>query len=137
MAYCTVADIEQVVPVQELAELTTERGDTPDYTVVEEAITKADALIDSYCSQQYAVPFVTVPELIKSLSLDIAVYRLYLRRRIVPDPARQRYEDAVGLLRDLSAGRAKLPDQTSTAGAGEVSIGSNPRLFVRSYMYDL
>ena len=48
MAYCTQSDIEKLIPVQELAELTTESGDTPDADVVVEAIAKADAEIDSY-----------------------------------------------------------------------------------------
>ena len=53
MAYCTQSDIEKLIPTQELAELTTESGSTPDAAVVTEAIAKADAEIDSYLGVDY------------------------------------------------------------------------------------
>jgi phage gp36-like protein len=57
MAFCTQNDIEKLIPEQELAELTTESGSTPDAEVGAEAIAKADAEIDSYLGVRYVVPF--------------------------------------------------------------------------------
>ena len=52
----TQSDIEKLIPTQELAELTTESGSTPDAAVITEAIAKADAEIDSYLGVIYTVP---------------------------------------------------------------------------------
>ena len=80
MAYCTQADIEKLIPAQELAELTTESGGTPDADVVTECIAKADAEIDSYLGVKYTVPFSSAPARVESLSQDIAIYYLFTRR---------------------------------------------------------
>src|SRR5574343_1651878 len=133
MAYCTQADIEKLVPEQELAELTTESGDIADADVVAEAIAKADALIDSYCGQQYSVPFSQVTEIIESWCVDIAVYRLYLRRRVVPDPARPLCEYAISCLKDVSKGNAVVGSTTSppdsVAGNNDAPLEYNDRVF--------
>ena len=56
MAYCTQSDIEKLIPVLELAELTAESGSTPNAAIVTECIAKADAEIDSYLGVKYTVP---------------------------------------------------------------------------------
>lgn len=61
MAYCAQSDIEKLIPVLELAELTTESGNTPDAAVITEAIAKADAEIDGYLGVMYAVPLSVPP----------------------------------------------------------------------------
>jgi len=73
MAYCSQTDIQKLIPTQELAELTTESGSTPDAAVVSEAIAKADAEIDSYLGIIYAVPLSVPPARIKALSEDISI----------------------------------------------------------------
>jgi phage gp36-like protein len=142
MAYCTQADIEKLIPTTSLAQLTTESGYIPDVDVVAEVIAQADAEIDSYCGKQYSVPFSPVPARIRTLSVDISIYRFYLRRQIVPDPARQRYEDAIAFLKDIARGLAVIddggtvPDPTAT-GTNSVTFSSNTRVFTRDEMYDL
>ena len=61
MPYCAQNDIEKLIPVQELAELTTESGSTPDAEVITEAIAKADAEIDSYLGVIYHGAFERAP----------------------------------------------------------------------------
>jgi phage gp36-like protein len=56
MAYSTENDLLTMIPVKELAELTTDSGDTPDSQVVAEAINRADAEIDAYVGVRYATP---------------------------------------------------------------------------------
>lgn len=136
MAYCTQADIEKLIPEQELAELTAESGDTPDADVVAEGIAKADAEIDAYCGARYTVPFASVPAIVKSLSVDIAIYHLYSRRSVAPEVRRQKYEDAVKFLRDVSAGKATLGDSEAEATVSEdvAEISSSTRVFSRTNM---
>jgi phage gp36-like protein len=142
MAYCTQADIEKLIPITSLAQLTTESGYVPDTDVVAEVIAQADAEIDSYCGRQYSVPFSPVPARIRTLSVDIAIYRAYLRRQLVPDPARQRYEDAINFLKDVSKGLAVVdnagttPDPATT-GTNSVTFSANTRVFSRDEMWDL
>jgi phage gp36-like protein len=55
-------------------------GQSPTASVVGEMITKADILINSYISQVYQTPLVTVDAIIKSLSVDLACFYLLQRR---------------------------------------------------------
>lgn len=113
MAYCAKADIEQLIPEQELAELTTESGSTPDAGVVAECIAKADAEIDSYLGVKYTVP--TAPARVKSLSEDISIYYLFTRRSVAPELRQKNYDNAISYLRDVAAGKAVLIDGSTEA----------------------
>lgn len=109
MSYSTAEDILVMIPAEELAELTTESGDSPDPQVVAEAIHKADAEIDAYLGMVFEVPLSPVPLLVKSLSVDLALYHLYSRRSAAPTVRRQRYEAALALLKAVAAGQATIP----------------------------
>ncbi|MCS6869528.1 DUF1320 domain-containing protein, partial [Thermus sp.] len=69
--------------------------------------------VESYLAQRYALPLPSLPEALKARALDIAVYRLFLRRGIRPGTADEavlsRYRDAVAWLRDVALGKAALP----------------------------
>jgi phage gp36-like protein len=132
MAYCVQADIEKLIPVVELAELTTESGDTPDADAVTEAIAKADAEIDSFLGMVYSVPLSVPPARIKALSEDISIYYLYLRRSTVPEARQKAYNDAIAFLQLLAAGKATLPS-TSVSGQG-VQFESATSIFNRDNM---
>ena len=134
MAYCTQSDLLTMIPLPELVELTTDSGETPDTEVVEEAIRRADAEIDAYLGKRYPLPLSLLPEQVKGLSIDIALYHLYSRRSVAPTVRRQKYEAAVALLKLLAAGEAVLE---GTAAVGEqVLAGSDfagaARLFTRN-----
>ena len=132
MAYCSQTDIQKLIPTQELAELTTESGSTPDAAVVSEAIAKADAEIDSYLGIIYAVPLSVPPARIKALSEDISIYYLYMRRSAIPEPRQKAYDDAIAFLRLLAVGKVSLPAvSVSTQG---VQIESAAPVFNRDNM---
>jgi phage gp36-like protein len=69
--------------------------------------------VESYLAQRYALPLPALPEALRAKALDIAVYRLALRRGIRPGTADevllQRYRDAVAFLKDVALGKASLP----------------------------
>jgi phage gp36-like protein len=106
MAYSVLEDLLKMIPEEELAQITTESGDDPDPTIVAEAISQADAEIDSYLGRRYQVPLSPVPPRVKALSVDLAIYHLYSRRSVAPPVRRQNYEAAVAFLKQVAAGQA-------------------------------
>lgn len=108
MAYCTQSDLLTLISQKELAELTAESGDMPDSQVVAEAITRADAEIDAYLGSRYVLPLTPVPDQVKGLSIDVALYHLYSRRSVAPQVRRQKYDAALSFLKHVAAGEAVL-----------------------------
>ncbi len=134
MAYCTQADLAALIPTAELVELTTDSGSQPDAAVIAEAIAKAGAVIDAYCGGRYAVPLAPVPDIVKTLCVDLAIYHLYSRRDQMPEIRRQKYEDAMSYLKDIAKGVATLGAAEAAAavsGAGLADLSSQARVFDR------
>ncbi|MEW6427325.1 MAG: DUF1320 domain-containing protein [Thermodesulfobacteriota bacterium] len=110
MPYCTIDDITEQLPNEELLGLTDDDDlGAVDTAKVARAIADADAEIDSYCGRgNYQLPFLPVPEIIRKRSVDIAIYNLYARRRGAPEDRKQRYADAIVWLRGVSSGLVTL-----------------------------
>jgi phage gp36-like protein len=138
MPYCTEEDLVNLIPRGELAQLTTEAGDEPDAVVVAQAIAQADAEIDSYLGVRYVLPLAETPARVRALSVDMALYHLYSRRSLMPEVRRDKYRDAVGFLKDVTAGRAQimgLDGKEEPGAAGDViTVGSADRVFSRDKM---
>jgi len=135
MAYCTQSDLLNLIPVQELAELTTDSGDIPDSQVVAEAIDRADAEIDAYLGSRYTLPLNPVPDQVKGLSMDMALYHLYSRRSLAPPVRRQKYEAALSLLKQIAAGEAIVEGASellTESSQVESEFSSAPRIFSRT-----
>ena len=93
-----------LVDLTDRAELATGVVDTD---VVDQAIADTDAMIDGYVARRYALPMATVPPLIASLALDIAIYKLH-----VFDPSDKianDYKAAMKSLEGISGGSIRLP----------------------------
>ena len=134
MAYCTQSDLLTLIPLKELAELTADSGDTPDSQVVAEAIQRADAEIDAYLGIRYALPLTPVPDQVKGLSMDVALYHLFSRRSVAPAVRRQKYEEALSFLKLVAAGEAVLEDDNNPSPAEDqvgVEFSSATRIFTR------
>lgn len=137
MAYCTQDDLLTMIPLKELAELTADSGETPDSQVVEEAIHRADAEIDAYLGRRYTLPLIPLPDQVKGLSIDMALYHLYSRRSVVPTVRRQKYEAAVSFLKLVAEGAAVMEESGEPSPQeGQVRVGSEftsaPRVFTRN-----
>ena len=113
MPYCTSTDIQNHVGAAKLVELADLDADgSTDAAVLTDAIAAADEFINSYAQRRYAVPFLTVPPIVKRYSVEEAVYRLLLGRNAVSDQDAARREERIAWLEDLSR--------------GVVSVGVNP-----------
>jgi phage gp36-like protein len=145
MAYCTQGGLLKLISLADLAQLTAESGDTPDAAVITDAIAKADAEIDAYCGVRYQVPFAPVPEMVRSLSADMALYHLHTRRGLGLKAAsqevrRQKYEDALAFLKAVSRGQAVILGAAGVEEPGQaqdvVEVSSAARVFSRDSLND-
>ena len=122
--YCTIDDIEKLIPADDLIALTDDEGlGSVNQDRVNEAIDRADALIDGYCAAVYTVPFAAPPKMVILLSADIAAYYLYCRRDQgkagVSEIRQKRYDNALKFLSDVSRGVISLGAQAPEAPAAE------------------
>lgn len=109
MMYCSAADMEDLLSVAVLIQLTDDEGLRVVHAGrVEKAISDASAEINAYCAQRYTVPIDPVPDILRKISVDIAAYNLHSRRKQMPDDVKDRYKTAVAFLRAVSTGTATL-----------------------------
>lgn len=133
MAYCTQSDLLEQISQDELIQLTDDADlGVVDTTVVDRAIADADAEIDSYCGAKYDVPFSPVPVMVRKLSVDLSIYNLFARRRGAPEDRKERYDNAIRFLKDVSRGLGSLgadaPSGDDEAGA-EATAKKADRIF--------
>lgn len=74
--------------------------------VLDQALTGASAVIDSYVSRRYKLPLTTTPIVLRDHCMSIAWYKLHRGRHREED--RKAYEDAMAYLGQLSSGAAVL-----------------------------
>ncbi|MFH2012514.1 MAG: DUF1320 domain-containing protein [Pseudomonadota bacterium] len=122
MSYSTQDDIKKQLPEADLINLSDDDTDgVADAGVVDEAIADADAEIDSYLSGRYTLPFSPVPERIKQLSVDIAIWNLYSRKTVLDEVREKRYNSAISFLKMAVKGEVSLGETPEPAG-GEQQI---------------
>jgi phage gp36-like protein len=130
MAYCTLTHLELIKSATILIQWAGEEtaGTPPVGTghastaVTGAIIAVADSIIDSKLGLRYAVPFTTVPEIIKTISIWITLSMLCLRNLIsMPEDIKKGYDTAIGLLDDMASGEAGL-GITATASSRGPSI---------------
>jgi len=136
MSYCDLDDIGAAIPEQDLIELTDDSGlQVVNETAVNRAIEAADELIDTSIRGRYSLPLAVVPPLIKTLAVDIAVWRIYGRRRTLnmPEAVTLGYKEAVRLLTQIANGAMvlDLPTSPVTAAIGGPVVSAPERLFPR------
>lgn len=85
MAYATQADVQNAIggAARLVAVADYDGNGVSDAGVVDAAIAEADALINSYASKRFAVPFATTPPTITSLSARLAARILRRNRSMV------------------------------------------------------
>jgi len=138
MAYSTQADILEQVEENLLIRLTDDANSGAiDPDKVTRAIADADATINAYCQGRYTMPLSPVPDKIRQVSVDIAIYNLYSRRGdSAPETRKERHQAAIRFLERVNDGKITLgavtPARTNTRDT--VEIESNGRVFTRDKM---
>jgi len=134
MAYVTNADIQTRLGSTTYVQLADDDGDNiADVAVVDEVRLAAEAEVNSYLAPRYQVPVdltahVDLVDLLKSVTLDVAEYRLRLRRPPVSEDARRRFDQTIAWLSRIATGVVGLPAATSISansalGTVATSIG--------------
>jgi phage gp36-like protein len=124
MSYSTLAEIKLAIPKSDLVSLTDDERSGDVVTArVDEAIAKADNLIDSYLRGKHTLPLTApVDDVVRGLSVDLAVYYLYQRRHRhdMPDSIMESKSDAMKLLKDFQAGKALLDTPAEVPNTGGI-----------------
>ena len=121
-----------------------DRDGQTDVAAVDAKLADASATIDTYLSLRYPLPLSVVPPVLKRLCVDITLYGLSLSADALTKELRQRYEDAISLLKQMASGAVglgvELAPETPVSGevkGGEILLSPKPRLFSRDTLVDL
>ena len=92
---------------------TAESGE-PDTTVLDEVIDHAEGQVDSYCAMRFKVPLAvgdhaSLAAMMRSITLDLAVYHLYSRGHAVTEATVLLHDKAIEWLKEVAAGSVMLP----------------------------
>ena len=109
MAYSSLEDLKTYMPERDLVQLTDQDGvNEIDAEIVDDAILRADNMIDTYLRGRYPAPITgTVPQEIKDISTKLAAYNLYRKnmQTTLPDPVKMERSDAMSMLKDIQSGK--------------------------------
>lgn len=141
MPYSTLDDIQALLPEDVLLSLTDDEGmGVINQTRIDEAVAQADAEVDAYCGGRYVVPVDPVPDLMRKLSVDLAIYNLYSRAvQSMPDVRSERYRNAIRQLEgiakgSISLGVATVPGPADTGSGAETNKATDTNVFSRDKM---
>lgn len=113
-------------------ELTNLTGDKDEN--LEAAISSSDSLIDSYLTNAVeALPLDVVPDMIRQISYDIAIFYLHdrIQYKDIPDWVRDKYDAAINFLKDVAKGVANIPGLTADDISESVQYEENTDVFHR------
>jgi len=133
MAYCSLDDLKEIIPEDNLIQLTDDNNiGIIDQSKIDTAISNADIMIDGYLRGHYDLPLDPVPGIIKKISTDIALYNLYSRRfeMDIPDGMRDRYKNALKLLELIQSGKVTIMNlEASESRVYKTNKSSDDRMF--------
>ena len=131
--YCTQADIVARFGETELIQLTDRAAaGAVDSTAVEAAIADAAAEIDGYIATRYTLPLESVPKIITRIAVDVALYQLFMARRMgATEEVRYRYTDVRKLLENIAAGKVSLGVPSPVQSENDIVMTSAPSVWSR------
>lgn len=110
-----------------------------DAAVLANALAAADSEINAYLAPKYALPFASVPVIVRDFSCDIARYRLCGGEVTETEEVRNRYKDAISFFTRVTKGEITLGMNLlnqEQATSGSVTMQANNRVFTGSSLSD-
>ena len=104
---------------------------------VTKALASATSTIDRYVAVRYTVPLQVVPDDLKNACCDIGMYLMCPTATTMTDQKKERYQNAMSYLKDLSTGKVTLGEQQNSqvaATSADVEIMGPPRALTRESM---
>ena len=126
MAYATAAGIADIYGGDFLL-LIAQRGGEDTLTgpltsaAIEDACAQASSEADSYIAQRFPVPVSPAPRVLQLHVINMACHHLAATADRMTEQIRRRYEDALGWLKDVAAGRAAPGPGADEAGQTQAS----------------
>lgn len=129
MAYATITDLLKDSSEVELLQLAddAQTGDINDaavQSILNDALSDASGLVDSYAAARYLVPLSPAPAVIVRHTSTMAIYLLFLRREVLPEVRKDAYLATIRWLENLAKGLVTLGvEQATAAPAPEAAVG--------------
>lgn len=116
MAYSSKAELDSAITVQTVIDLTDdELSGSANTARISKAIEWSDQQIDGHCQAHFLVPFTTTPAIIANISLTLAIWYLYRRRR-----------QAFGVPEDIQDAKDSAMKQLQRINEGKLDLGQTP-----------
>jgi phage gp36-like protein len=121
--YATTTLLEERITSARLTDLARGLTGTDKTNMLENAIERAEALIDGYAATKYTVPL-TANALCEEWTLAICEYELYKRSVSgqVPEKIKETYLEVISQLKDIAKGLMSMPNAQSAATADGTSV---------------
>jgi phage gp36-like protein len=129
--YSAKADLEAALTADKLSRLAQNAAGDSDEIIkknIEEAITKADSEIDLYVGSHYTLPLADVPDIIKQVSVELAICNLKKKKDLIDNDYKERYAWAKQILKDIASGKVILDlgdDADSTDYPEDIILSSD------------
>lgn len=137
--YCTAEDIIAAVAERKIILYTDDAGSgLPDAGIMDRAIASASAVIEAYITSRYGAALSPVPELIRTLAVDISIYKIASRTGDAPEEYRNVYLDAISLLKRISDGDADIPGapvtDDHTTAVTSAAVVTRPGVYTQDWL---
>jgi len=131
MPYCTLDNLKDLTPEQEILELADDTGstditNTAVVTVIDGCIKEGDNIIDGYIRGRYKLPLNPIPGLINNISSSLALYFLHKRRyrSDMPETLEKDYKRQIEKLKDIQKAVITLDVPTVIDESGSLAQGA-------------
>jgi len=134
MRYATRTDIDAIYGPDFLTGMLDE-GVDPD-EAVGHALDMASTEIDTHLSARYRLPLANAPAALKLPTINIAIYTLANRHTFLTQTIRERYEDAIALLKRIADGKAGLGMDEPVIETGEGASDGGAAYFGHERLFE-
>lgn len=140
MSYITFETLKVRITAQRLENLCGTMNESACREISESIIARSCAIVDAFASAKYSVPLETV-KIVEEWTLNLAEYELYKRSAgsKIPEKIRESYQNTIGQLADLAAGRIGLGVNGSSENIRRspvMTISENENIFSANAMKD-